>query len=199
MFRLALPTLLTAVLISGCAATRQTQPPRTAREELLLSKAVDNAVAQIRPVIPKGSKIYLDKSDFKGGYDTKYAISSITGQLLKNGYKLVSKKAAADTVVDIRSGALSIDKNSQLWLGIPSITVPIPLAGPFKTPEVDFFKSTKRKGIAKFGLTFYNAQSGALENSIGPIYGFSHYNHWTVLMVGWTTTNLLPKQTAHHE
>lgn len=197
MSRFSFITLFLATVLGGCATTRQVQPPHTAREELLLSKAVDNAVHRIRPTLPKGGKVYVDTSHFKGGYDTKYAISSITGQLLRNGYQLVPKKSEAKTIVDIRAGALSINKSSQLWLGVPSITIPIPFAGPFKTPEIDFFKSTERKGIAKFGLTFYNAKSGTLEGSIGPIYGFSHYNHWTILMIGWTNTDLLPK--SHHQ
>lgn len=194
MFRLLVIALFAAA-VGGCSATRETLPKETANEQLLLSRAVDRAVAKIRSLsVPKGNKIYVDTHDFDAGQDTKYAVGSITGQLLKRGYEVVPSKAKADTILVIRSGALSINQNKQLWFGVPSVTLPIPLAGPLKTPELDLFKSTKNKGVAKFGLTFYNAKTGALQDSVGPIYGYSHYDHWVFLMVGWTTSDLLPSE-----
>lgn len=190
-------TLLAALtLLAGCASTRETQPPRTANEELLMSKAVDEATAQIDPTVAAGSNVFVDEADFKTESDRHYAISAINDRLLERGYQLVPSRSEADTIVAIRSGALSINKQDQLWFGIPSITVPVPLAGPLETPGLDLFRTTDRTGVAKFGLSFYDAQTGELQDTVGPVFGFSHLDRRKILMVGWTHSDLLPEEQS---
>jgi len=196
MWRSIISLSLVAIFLGGCSTTRQTHPARSANEELLISTAVHRAVAKIHPTVPKGTKIYLSARHFSADYDTKYAIGAIQTQLLRDGYRLVSRKSDASTVAAIRSGALSINKESQLWLGIPSITLPVPFSGPLNTPALNLLKRTKRTGVAELGLTFYDAHSGKLQDYVAPIYGYSHLNRWTVLMVSWINTNL-PNQPAH--
>lgn len=181
--------------VVGCASMRETQPPSTANEELLLSHAVDEAVTQIAPNVAPDNRVFVDDSDFKSESDTRYAVSAINDALLADGYRLVPTRAAAETVVEIRAGALSINKQERLWLGIPSFSLPIPLAGRLDTPELDLFKSTKRTGIAKFGLTFYDADSGNMLDSVGPVYGYSHLDEKKILMIGWSDSDLLPPGT----
>lgn len=200
MRRITLITLLTAaVLLGGCASMRETQPPRTANEELLLSKAVDEATQQIDPTVASDANVFVDEADFKTESDRHYAISAINDRLLERGYRLVPSRSEADTIVAIRSGALSINKESQLWLGIPTITVPVPLAGPLETPGLDLFRTIDRTGVAKFGLSFYDAQTGELQDTVGPVYGFSHLNRRKILMLGWTETDLLPEAAAEQK
>ncbi|MES1928032.1 hypothetical protein SADO_02215 [Salinisphaera dokdonensis CL-ES53] len=189
-------TLLLAAALAGCASTRETQPPRTANEELLLSKAVDEATDQIDPTVASDSNVFVDEADFKTESDRHYAISAINDRLLERGYHLVPSRSEADTIVAIRSGALSINKASQLWFGIPSVTVPVPLAGPLETPGLDLFRTIDRTGVAKLGLSFYDAQTGELQDTIGPVYGFSHLNRRKILMVSWTESTLLPAEAA---
>lgn len=195
MWKILLAGACLALLLAGCSTVRKTQPPRTATQELLLSTAADHAANKLHPAVPAGSKIYINTSDFKGGYGTKYAISRITSQLLSEEYDVVGKETKADYVAQIRSGSLSINKSSQLWIGVPSVTLPIPFAGPVKTPELPFFKTEKQKGIAKFAVTLYNAKTGKLAANTGSVYGFSHRNHYVVMLVGWTKSDLLPKNS----
>lgn len=196
MARAIITLCLVSVFLGGCSTTRQTHPARTANEELLISAAMQRAVTKIHPKVPKGTKIYLSTRNFSADYDKKYAIGAIQTQLLNDGYRLVSQRSKANTIATIRSGALSINKESQLWLGIPSITLPVPFSGPLKTPALNLLKSTKRTGIAEIGLTFYDPHTGKLQDYISPIYGYSHLNRWTVLMVSWINTNL-HNQPAH--
>jgi hypothetical protein len=189
------PAMLTSLafmmLITGCTTTiRETLPSRTATEQLLISGAVDQAVAHLPFKIPTGTRVWLDSSNFTG-YDTQYAISTIKEQLLKRGGWLVADKQAADLVIEVRAGALSIDRIERL-LGIPSFSIPIPLAGSFKFPEIALFKKASMRGIAKFAFFIYDAKSGALYAFSGPIYGDSHYTQWRVLIDGWTSSDLMP-------
>jgi hypothetical protein len=191
LFPAALTSLVLIILVTGCTTTiRETLPSRTATEQLLISVAVDQAVARLPFSIPTGTKIWLDSSNFTG-YDTQYAISTIKEQLLKRGGWLVADKQAADLVIEVRAGALSIDRIERL-LGIPSFSIPIPLAGSFKFPEIALFKKASMRGIAKFAFFSYDAKSGALYAFSGPIYGDSHYTQWRVLIDGWTSSDLMP-------
>ncbi len=67
---------LLVLAMAGCTTTRESNPPRTATEQLLISAAVDRAVAGLHLDIPKGARVYVDASNFEG-YDSKYAVGSI--------------------------------------------------------------------------------------------------------------------------
>lgn len=193
MYRLV-SALLALSVVSGCASVRETQPPTTANEQLLISRAADEAAAQIDPTVATASRIFIDTRHFKSENDTHYAVSAITTRLLEAGYEIVPSRSEAESIATLRTGALSINKKEQLWFGIPSVTVPIPLAGPFETPGLDLFKTVERTGVAKFGVTFRDARTGALQDSIGPIYGFSHHNRRKILMMGWSSSDLIPAE-----
>ena len=105
------------LLPTACSLTRESNPPRTATEEFLISTAIDRAVEGLKLDIPKSTSIYLDASDFEGT-DSKYAISDVTERVLLAGGRLASDRSKADMVVAIRSGALSTDSDGFL-LGIP--------------------------------------------------------------------------------
>lgn len=184
--------LLPLVALAACSTERESLPARTATEQLLISKAADNASAGLTAGIPVGTKAFIDDSHFEGT-DSKYAVAAIRDSLLKQGVAIVDDKAKAQAIIDLRSGALSIDQNS-LIIGIPSITIPIPLAGPFTTPELALYGSHQSKGVAKFGTAAYDAQTGVLEHSTGPVYGFSQKTQRTILFFfSWTTEDYLPK------
>ena len=187
-----------ALLTTGCVTTtRETNPTQTAREQLLLSKAADGATLKIQPELPQGTRIFVDASNFGadadtgGEYNKSYAVSAVVSQLLRQGYAIAPSADQADTIALIRSGALSINKQEQL-VGIPSFPIPIPFSGPVNTPEIAFYKTLKRNGIAKLGVDFYSAKTGTLQAAEGPLYGFSHYNANSLLFYGWTHSNLLP-------
>ena len=57
---------LCLLLLAACSLTRESNPPRTATEELLISTAIDRAVEGLKLDIPKSTSVYLDTSDFEG-------------------------------------------------------------------------------------------------------------------------------------
>jgi len=193
--RVASATLVAAILaatLAGCSTSRVTLPPRSATEQLLISNAADRAAAALTVALKPGTKVYLDSSGFEG-YDAKYAIGAITEQVLLHGARLVPDRKSAQVVVAIRAGALSVDENETL-VGIPSISVPVPLAGPLTTPELALFAKHQYRGVAKFAATAYDADTGKLIATSGPSLGFSHRTHWVVLfLIAWNTDDLTPK------
>jgi hypothetical protein len=179
------------LLLTACSLTRESNPPRTATEELLISTAIDRAVEGLKLDIPKSTSVYLDASDFEGT-DSKYAVSDIAEHVLLAGGRLTSDRSKADMVVAIRSGALSTDSEGFL-LGIPAIGAPVPAAGVISLPEVDLLKRAETRGVAKFAATLYDAKTRALKSVSGVSYGFSHRTHWVVLLAGWTQDDTIPR------
>lgn len=191
MFRRSAAAMLLTLALGACTTAAETNPPRTATEQLLISTAADRAAAHLAFHVPQGTKVFLNTADFSG-YDSKYAIAAITDSLLKQGAHLVDGKAKADAVVEIRAGALSTDRKVTLF-GIPSFKVPIPLAGALPFPEIALYKEQLQEGVAKFAATTYDAKDGALLGSADPQFGFSHNAKKTVLIFfSWTSNDALP-------
>ena len=183
--------LASLLLLAACSLTRESNPARTATEELLISTAIDRAVEGLKLDIPKGTSVYLDTSNFEGT-DSKYAVSSIAERVLLAGGDLTPDRSKADMVVAIRSGALSTDSDGFL-LGIPATGVPVPLTGTVNLPEVALLKRAETRGVAKFAASLYDAKTGALKSVSGASYGFSHRTHWVVLLAGWTRDDTVPR------
>lgn len=172
--------------LAACSTIRQTDPPRTATEELLISTAAERAAAQMIAQFPPGAKVFVDATYFEG-LDTKYTISAIRDQLLKDHADLVADRASADIVVEIRSGAQSIDDDSTL-IGVPAMQVPVPLTSSLNIPEIALFKKAERVGTAKVAMTGYDQKSGAYRFTVGPDFGYSHQTKWTVLFLfSWSS------------
>jgi hypothetical protein len=192
-----LACLAVALALCGCTTERESNPDRTATEQLLISTAAERAASKLALQMPAGSKVFVDASNFEG-VDAKYAIAAMRAHLLAHGNRLVDDKAKADDIVEIRAGALSMDQNA-LLIGIPKITLPIPLAGQLSTPEIALFKRDRRLGLAKFAAVGYSASDGRMVAMAGPEYGESYETHWLVLLlVGWTTSDVGPEDDPDH-
>ncbi|HET6224488.1 MAG TPA: DUF6655 family protein [Dongiaceae bacterium] len=182
------------VVVVACSSERETQPARTASEQLMISSAVDHALDRLHVDIPRGTRIWVNADNFEG-YDQKYAVGAIRDHLLRQGALLVADKGQADTIVEIRSGALSTDENSML-IGIPSMALPVPFVGATSTPELSLLKRSNEKGVAKIGVTAYDAKTGAMApySPAQPAYGFSDRTRWVVFsLIDWSNSDTLPE------
>ena len=187
--------LLFALVSAACTIVRESNPPRTATEQLLISTAVDRAVEGMHFDIPKGTSVFVDATNLDG-YDSKYAIARITERILQQGAQLSSDRAKADMVMALRAGALSTDSVQDL-VGLPSIGgVPVPLMGTLSLPEIALIKKEKTRGVAKFAATVYDAKTGELKSVSGASYGLSSKTHWFIILVGWDRSDIAPPVPA---
>jgi hypothetical protein len=192
-------TLLLAVAaLTGCASVRQTDPPTTAEELLLVSTAVDRAVGKLKLDIPPGSRVFVDASNVdvdQSNANTamllpKYTIAAVRDQVLRLGYKVVAERKDAEYVVEVRNGGQAID-DKQIILGIPNTTLPVPLTGPITVPELAIFKYHRQHGLSKLGLAVYG-KDGSLAYSTGSQFGDSEQKHWTLLfLITFTSHDLV--------
>jgi hypothetical protein len=189
--RICLFTLLLG--LAACTTTVQTNPARTATEEMLISTAAERAAEKLALKLPVNANIFIDTTNFEGT-DSKYAIASIRSHLLQKGAQLTDDKKKADIIVEASAGALSTDRNSFL-IGIPQFNIPVPLASsPLPFPEIAIYGTDVQKGVAKFAIDSYSAKNGKMVDAQEPQYGFSHNTKKTLLFfITWTHTDYLPE------
>ncbi|MGH6621942.1 MAG: DUF6655 family protein [Alphaproteobacteria bacterium] len=182
-----------ALALGACSTQKESAPPRTATEQLLISTAVDRAMDGLDLTISPGTKVFVNAENLEGT-DSKYAVAAIRDRLLRKGAALVADRGQAQAVVEVRAGALSIDESETL-IGIPSYDVPIPLAsGLLKLPEVALYKKRVRKGVAKIAATSYGTADGRLIDAADPETGYSYTNESRVLLFfSWRSSDL-PKE-----
>lgn len=186
-------------VVGGCTTDQVTEASRApAKQQLAVTKAVDHAVENLRLEIAPTTKVFVDSSyvdtEEKGLVLPRYTIGAVRDLLLRAGANLVPERKSADVVAELRTGAQAVDRKAFL-VGVPSFSIPLPVAGPLSTPELAVFKRDSQRGISKVALTLYNAKTGALVNSTGVSYGDSHDNHYSALLVfTWSDQDVVPEQ-----
>lgn len=180
------------LLLAACSSTHETEPGRTATEQLLFSTAADRAADRVTLDIPEGTRVFVDPS-YVEGTDSKYLLAAVRDRILRRGGRLMPDRKSADLVVEPRIGAMSIDRNTTLY-GMPELGVPVPLAGDAKLPAIPVFKRDVQQGVVKLALTAYDAKSGKLVQSGDPAYGFATRKDYVALLfVSWESNDLVPQ------
>src|SRR5215471_3665180 len=125
-----------AALVAGCGINKS----RLATEQLVVSEAVDKAVATIDFSPLSGKRAYFDTQFLDGvnmgpNGNVKYAISSLRQQMVAYDVRLQEKPETADFIVEGRIGVLAND-GYEVTYGIPGnaaaasatvlLTTPVP-------------------------------------------------------------------------
>lgn len=135
---------LLLVLSTGCSTRRVSTTSRTAIEQLLLSTAVDKALAKFDMPMLKDSKVFVDFTNLKGT-DVEYLQVALRARVARQGAILVTDAEKADYVMEVASGALAMeDKNS--LVGMPALPMP---QAPIPIPEMALFKTIEQTAILK--------------------------------------------------
>jgi len=137
---------------------KETQPERTATEQLIMSGAVIDAARQIEAKSIKGRKVALDVTYLKSE-DVEFTKGELRDRLLQLGALLVVDPAKAEIVVEARSGGMGID-DSKTNIGIPAIPIPVPGVGTFQTPSLYVYKYHRQQGKSAIALTGIEVATG---------------------------------------
>lgn len=153
-------------ILTGCGTTNT----YTVTEQLLLSDAVDKAVAEINFSDLENRTVFLDSSKVTpskqlGIVNTDYLIGSLRQQLIAAGCLLQEDKNQADVILEPRVGALGTESQI-VTFGIPksqelstaaSIFANAPIVP--TVPEIAFGKNTLQYGAAKISLFAYERET----------------------------------------
>jgi len=151
---------------------------RTATEQLLLSNAVDQSLSRVKFTSFRGQTVFFDDT-YLDSVDKSYVVGSVRHRLLQSGATVTADRAAADIVLEARSGALGTD-SSEMFYGVPKVVVP----GLVTIPELKVATKTRLTGTAKLGFVAYDTRSNGVLGSGGVAIAVSDYNDWSVLGVG---------------
>ena len=172
----------------GCTTVRQSTAARTATEQLLLSTAAQSATEDRVFAWLAGKKVFVEDKYFES-YDKGNAISQIRERISASGGLLVKTDDKADTIVEIRSPVLSMD-NATTLVGVPAMTIPVPLAGPVQTPEIAFYKNERSDSLAEFALFAYQRESGKYIESADRMLGRARLHLYKILFISWKRTDV---------
>lgn len=174
----AIALAVTCLAFAGCGTTRSTDSARTATEQLLITDAIDDAVAQLNMDVLAGREVYFDSQYLEGAVDKHYMVSSLRQHLLASGCVLKETRDDATYVVEARSGAVGTDRH-EVMIGVPSVNVPTflpsPVALPASIPEIPLAKNTKQRGVVKLAVFAYNRETGrrVWQSGIEPVSSFA--------------------------
>lgn len=175
---LPLRALIFVMALSGCTTARQSNTARTAREQLLISNAVDQALSKVDFSAFQGQRVVVDDKYLECS-DKGYVVGSIRHRLMINGATIAPKPEDADIVMELRSGGVGTD-DSNSFLGIPEIVLP----GMLTLPEVKLVTRTRQSALAKIGLVAYDAKTQQLLGAGGVSSSMSDDTNLYVLGIG---------------
>lgn len=156
--------VLFCLVLPACGINKS----RLATEQLVVSEAVDKAVATIDFSALSGQKVYFDTQYLDGlnmgpNGNVKYVISSLRQQMMAYDLRLQEKVDTADYVVEGRLGVLAND-GYEVTYGIPGnaaaasatalLAAPVPVAP--SVPELSVGRRNHQAGSAKVGLFAYD-------------------------------------------
>jgi hypothetical protein len=103
-----------AILATGCATIRTTDPPHTATEQFLLTGAAQAAVEQLSADALRDRIVFIDTTYLTTAWQTAPELSFMIGEfrarLLKGGARLAPTRDKAQIVLEVRSNGVGIDR-----------------------------------------------------------------------------------------
>ena len=182
---LTLALALLAGLASGCVnKQRMTQPAQSVGEQLLLSTAIDRTLSELDMEAIgrlKGCKVYLSTTYLKA-LDQEYLIGSLRDLLFSSGVLVVDDPVQAQMIVEVRSGANSLD-SATVTAGIAEDqALPNPVTGaPVALPELALFKKENNVSVTTVALVAYHADTRVHVFSSGTLLGGAYDRHYQIL------------------
>lgn len=182
-----LPLLSITMIVTamGCTSVSTSNTPRTAKEQMLLSNAVDQSFDKIDFTPLYGQRVFADDK-YLDCVDKLYVMGSLRHRIMRAGGTLAASADTADVVMEVRSGGVGTDM-SDAFVGIPEITLP----GMVTLPEIRFMQRKTQNGYAKIGLVLFDAKSKTSLGEGGLSMAQSEDSNWFVLGMGpWQDGNL---------
>ena len=167
-----------AVYLSGCASTVTSNTARTAKEQMLLSNAVDQSLAKVDFTPLYSQNVFLEEK-YLECVDKPYIIGSVRHRVMRAGGLIVDKAEDADIVMEVRSGGVGTD-TSEAYLGTPEIALP----GMLTVPEIRVAERKSQYGYAKLGLVLYDAKTKKILGDGGVALAQSNDSNSFIMGVG---------------
>jgi hypothetical protein len=103
-FRPLISTVLTLwiVAVTGCASTVTSNTARTAKEQILLSEAIDQSLAKVDFSPMNRQKVYVEEK-YLECVDKTYVVGSVRHRIMRAGGTIAGKAEDATVVMELSS------------------------------------------------------------------------------------------------
>lgn len=181
--------LCTALIaVTGCTSTNSSNTARSAKEQLLLSNAIDQSLNKVDFASFRGTRVFLDDK-YVDCVDKNYIVASTRHRLLNSGAQMASSAETADVVLEMRSGGVGTD-TTDAFIGTPELTLP----GMMTLPEVRLITRSSQSASAKLGFVAYDPKTATSLGDGGVALSKSDDNNWFVMGVGPWQNGTLRKE-----
>jgi hypothetical protein len=170
--------VLLALLLTGCTSTSTSNTARTAKEQMLLSNAVDQSLDKVDFTPLYGQKVLVEEK-YLDCVDKAYLVGSVRHRILRAGGVLASSADEADVIMELRSGGVGTD-TANSFIGLPAITLP----GMLTLPEVRLTERKTQHGYSKLGMVVYDAKSKQVLGDGGMSMAQADDSNWYVFGMG---------------
>lgn len=167
-------SVASVLIFAGCASTKTSNTARTAKEQMLLSNAVDQSLNKVDFSPLQAQKVFVEEK-YLDCVDKQYVVGSVRHRVMRSGGALVDKVEDATVVMEIRSGGVGTD-TSESYLGTPEIALP----GMLTIPEIRLAEKKSQYGYAKLGMVIYDAQNRQVLGQGGLAMAQSDDENWYV-------------------
>jgi len=178
--RLCIAACVTVLLgcLSGCTSSVTSNTARTAKEQLLLSDAVERSLRKVdfRPL--GGQQVFVEEK-YLECVDKPFVLGSVRHQIMRHGGRIVDAADTADVVMELRSGGVGTD-TAESFLGTPEIALP----GMLTVPEIRLTERKTQYGYAKIGMVLYDAKTREVLGDGGLALAQSDDSNWYAFGVG---------------
>jgi len=120
--------------LAGCSSRLVTNTSRSAIEQMLLTGAVDKALAKFSLAEVEGAKVFLDCSNL-AAVDAPYIKTAARARFCELGATLVDEVGEADLIAEVACGALGTEFKTAM-VGLPPLPVP---NSPIPLPEASLY------------------------------------------------------------
>jgi len=174
------PLLVSSCLLwmVGCASTATSNTARTAKEQMLLSNAVDQSLDKVDFTPLYQQKVFVDEK-YLECIDKPYVVGSIRHRVMRAGGHLVDKAEDSELVMELRSGGVGTD-TTEAYLGTPEIALP----GMLTIPEIRLTERKTQFGYSKIGMVLYDSATKKSLGDGGMAMARSDDNNWYVFGIG---------------
>ena len=175
------------LVASGCIGNvRKTTSETTATQQLLMTTAVDRALAQFSEQAERvlgGKKVNIDVEHVEEE-KKPYATSALRNLITSKRATVAGPEEKGDVTLEVRSGAVGI-MDHDFGFGLPSLPLPIPNTTLSSIiPSLYLFRRDKQEGWAKFNLWVLDNGTGEYIAQSKDLWGHAYYSLWTILALG---------------
>ena len=190
----------------GCAIEQEiSRTPRTAVEQLLLTKAVEVSLKELTVSLPEDSRLAIEIS----GLQTDRANFNLTGigrgvlhepsldfvlirdvvaaSLGRMGYKMLPPDMHPDYLARVIVESFGTTQGLT-FIGMPPVQS---VLIPFSLPELTLYKNQEQKGYSRLHIDFFDVKDGSYLGRSATFIGRTYYDQYTIFFyVTWVKTDL---------